>query len=506
MKRKLLAGTTSLKLRIFVQDSSKTDGSGLAGLTSASAGLTWYYCRNGDTSATAVTLASGTLGTYASGGFVAVDGTNMPGVYEIGVPNAAIASGSDTVHMMLKGATNMVPVLIEIELDAVNYQDATAFGLSRLDAAISSRMATFTVPTNFAALAITAGGAVTAGTVSDKTGYSLTQAFPSNFASLAITAGGIVSADLQTIKAQSVTCAAGVTVNANLGTTQPINFTGTAASALVKSDMQDIAGAAVSTSAAQIGVNVVNIKGTASAGQAGYVGADWGAIANKATANVLSGTTIGNVVVGGYAAGQDPATLVLDVAIAGHEGAGSVGAAIAAAGGSGDPWATALPGSYAAGTAGYIVGHNLDAAISTRSTFAGGSVASVTGNVGGNVVGSVGSISGVSFPTNFGSLAIDTGGHVKLQGTIQKNTALAGFPFFMALSSDHYSPATGKTITATRSLDGAAFAACANAATEIGNGWYQISLAAADTDGNTVALSLAATGCDNTLITLTTQP
>jgi len=37
-------------------------------------------------------------------------------------------------------------------------------------------------------------GAVTAGTVSDKTGYSLTQTFPANFSALAITAGGAVTA------------------------------------------------------------------------------------------------------------------------------------------------------------------------------------------------------------------------------------------------------------------------------------------------------------------------
>jgi hypothetical protein len=48
-------------------------------------------------------------------------------------------------------------------------------------------------PTNFSSLAITAGGTVTAGTVSDKTGYSLTQTFPTNFSSLAITAGGTVT-------------------------------------------------------------------------------------------------------------------------------------------------------------------------------------------------------------------------------------------------------------------------------------------------------------------------
>lgn len=55
-------------------------------------------------------------------------------------------------------------------------------------------------------------------------------------------------------------------INANLGTTQPINFTGTAGSALAKADMVDVAGAAVSTSAAQIGVNAVNVGGTAQTG------------------------------------------------------------------------------------------------------------------------------------------------------------------------------------------------------------------------------------------------
>ena len=47
----------------------------------------------------------------------------------------------------------------------------------------------------------------------------------------------------------------------------------------------------------------------------------------------------------------------------------------------GDPWNTALPGSYATGTAGYLLSQNLDAKISTRSTFAGGAVASVTAGV-----------------------------------------------------------------------------------------------------------------------------
>jgi len=46
-----------------------------------------------------------------------------------------------------------------------------------------------------------------------------------------------------------------------------------------------------------------------------------------------------------------------------------------------DPWSVALPGSYATGTAGAILGQNLDARVSTRSTYAGGPVASVTAPV-----------------------------------------------------------------------------------------------------------------------------
>ena len=46
-----------------------------------------------------------------------------------------------------------------------------------------------------------------------------------------------------------------------------------------------------------------------------------------------------------------------------------------------DPWAVPLPGSYAAGTAGSILGQNLDAKVSTRSTYAGGVVSAVAGPV-----------------------------------------------------------------------------------------------------------------------------
>ena len=89
---------------------------------------------------------------------------------------------------------------------------------------------------------------------------------------------------------------------------------------------------------------------------------------------------------------------------------------------------------------------------------------------------------------------------------IQKNTALANFEFVMFDSTDHITPKTGLTVTATRSLDGAAFAACANAVAEISNGVYKISLAAGDLNGDVVTLRFTATGADDRLITIITDP
>ncbi len=72
-----------------------------------------------------------------------------------------------------------------------------------------------------------------------------------------LTPGTAGTPDVNVKLINAVSTSSVTTVNANQGTTQPINFTGTGASALAKSDMVDIAGAAVSTASAQIGVNAV---------------------------------------------------------------------------------------------------------------------------------------------------------------------------------------------------------------------------------------------------------
>ncbi len=326
-------GSTSQMIEVPIFDSSSSVGALLTGLVYNSSGLSAYYDRqNAAGAATAISLVNMTKGTWTSGGFVAVDATNMPGVYQLGLPDAALAdaAGVNFVTVHLKGAANMVPVVIVIRL--TNWVAATT---------------------------------------------------PAN--TLDVSATGEAGLDFSNVKNAS----SGTQLSTILAADQAVNVTkvdgvalATHASGLIGADVRDVAGAAVSTSSAQLGVNVVNWKGSAAAAMTGDAYARLGA---------------------------------------------PVGASISA------------------------------------------DIAAL----------------------------LDSG--------VQKNTALSGFTFFMADSSDHVSGKTGLTVTAQRSLDGAAFGACANSVSEIGSGWYKIDLAAADLNGNVVALKFTATGADPTGFTIKTS-
>ena len=72
-----------------------------------------------------------------------------------------------------------------------------------------------------------------------------------------------------------------------------------------------------------------------------------------------------------------------------------------------DPWMTTIPGTYPAGSAGAILGGNLDASVSSRSTFSGGVVASVTAPV---TVGTNTDKSGYSLASwGLDAIAVETG-------------------------------------------------------------------------------------------------
>lgn len=95
--------------------------------------------------------------------------------------------------------------------------------------------------------------------------------------------------------------------------------------------------------------------------------------------------------------------------------------------------------------------------------------------------------------------------NVKQDSNVKKNIALSNFEFVMTDSSTH-APTAGLTVTATRSIDGGAFAACTNAAAGVASGVYKIDLSAADLNGNVITLRFTAAGADDRLITIITQP
>jgi len=112
---------------------------------------------------------------------------------------------------------------------------------------------------------------------------------------------------------------------------------------------------------------------------------------------------------------------------------------------------------------------------------------------------------GYTAPDNAGITAIKAKTD-NLPSGIQKNTALSNFEFLMVDSTDHVTPKTGVTVTATRSIDGAAFGSCANAVTEVASGIYKINLAATDLNGDVITLRFTGTAADARLVTIVTEP
>jgi hypothetical protein len=307
----------------------------------------------------------------------------------------------------------------------------------RLDAAVSSRLA----PTVAArTLDVTAGGAagVDWGNVENPTTAVNLSATNIDVDQVVASVSGAVG---------SVT--AGVTLAASAiqaiwdALTSALTTVGSIGKLLVDNINATISSRASQTTADAIEADTQDIQSRLPAALvSGRIDASVGAMAaNTLTASALATDAVNEVV-----------DQVWDEAISGHLGAGSTGAALNAAGSAGDPWSTPLPGAYGAGTAGKIIGDNVDTPISSRlaPTVAGrtldvsaggeagldwanigspttaqnlsgtnidvdqvvasvsgavgsvtGAVGSVTGNVGGNVVGSVGSVTGsVTVGTN----------------------------------------------------------------------------------------------------------
>lgn len=222
-------------------------------------------------------------------------------------------------------------------------------------------------------------------------------------------------ADTGTIFKATVTDATGVTVGTDtatllsrLGTPSDLGTGATVAANLVDIEGQtdDIGVAGAGLTAINLPDQTMNITGNITGNLSGSVGSVTGNVGGS-VASVTAGvtlaasavqaiwdaltsalTTVGSIgkllvdninatissrlATAGYTTPPTAAAnadAVWEEALADHSGTvGSTAEALAAAGSAGDPWATQLPGAYGAGSAGKIVGDNINAPVATVDT------------------------------------------------------------------------------------------------------------------------------------------
>lgn len=330
-------GSTANIVRLLLTKS--TDGTPFTGASNASSGLIVSTIADNEAAAVAYTVAGSNVETITTIGawsapttgkcrFKEVDATNHPGLYELHFSDSRFSvSNARRLIITISGVTGLFSANYEIQLTQADVYDATSLGLSRLDAAVTSRMASYTQPTGFLAatfpsgtiantINITAASGVTVSTNNDKTGYALSSAAVQaiwDALTSALTAVGSIGKLLVD------------NINATIGSRSTYAGSDTSGTTTLLS----------------------RIVGTLATG----------------THNPQSGDAYARL-------GATPPTAatiaaaVWDLTVSGHTTSGTFGAAMNAAGSSGDPWSTSLPGSYAAGTAGYIVGTNLNAQVS----------------------------------------------------------------------------------------------------------------------------------------------
>lgn len=568
------AGATSQSVNLFIQDTRSATGAGLTGLVYNSSGLTAYYSFTGaSATAVAITLATLALVTtaYSSGGFKEIDATNMPGWYRLDVPNAALATSSGRVcNLHLQGAANMAPKVYTIELTGWDNQDATAGGLSRLDAAVSSRMATYTQPTGFLAATFPSGTVanttnITAGTITTVTNLTnaptsgdLTATMKTSVttactaATPTVTTGTISSGALNAaainadtgfiVRANTAAAVAAGSITLDASATATDNFYNNLWCVITSAttgagQVRRISGYTGSTQVATVSpnwtttptgtvkfallpaarVDIAAILGTASAGQAGSVGIDWGQVANPSSTVNLSATTTNLVNTLTTYTGNTPQTGDSFARI-GSTGSGLTSLA---------PSSTALSTATWTGTlatnlttlASHDPGATIGTSTLTQSQVTGGAYALNSASFAFNTAFDFTSTQKTSLnnATPTVTLSGDLTSTMKTSVTTAVNAATtvgitsnrkkgsgATFEFLMQDSTTG-APKTGLTVAATISKDGGAPASTSNSVTEIGLGQYQIVLTATEMTANNIFLQFTSTGAVTSNLSVQTQ-
>ena len=356
-------------------------------------------------------VQDGSAANKTSPTFGELDATNMKGLYQLTLDSTMTGTvGKLVVYVTKTGCDDFraevdivdnlesdtyskvspltYTVANQVDVNVVDWKGATAaamtgdaysvvsngtYGNSALNTAIGTRMATFTLPTNFSALSISAttglvditqtaadkvwGTATRA--LTDKSGFALTQTFPTNFSALSISATtGLV--DITQTAADKVwgTTARVLTAGTNIALAKGTGVTGFNDIAAT-----DVWSAGTRTLTANTNFNDLNAAAVATA------------VWNAATATYGSSGSYGLLLetnldtnIGSRGTGTSTLTAanVWQTDISGYSTAGQAGTLLKSAGAAGDPWEVDLPGSYTTGQAGSILGAELQKLIKTQ--------------------------------------------------------------------------------------------------------------------------------------------
>ena len=102
-------GSTSQSIELYL---------GATGLTASTSGLSARYNRTRTASVSIPLVARTIAQAWTSGGFAEVDATNMPGVYRLDLPDAALAAGADDVTIVVRGASGTNGAVMTIKLSS----------------------------------------------------------------------------------------------------------------------------------------------------------------------------------------------------------------------------------------------------------------------------------------------------------------------------------------------------------------------------------------------------
>lgn len=313
---RIASGSTDKKVLFVAKDATDftTNETGLSSFTV-------YRSRNG-----------GTATAYTTPTIAEIDATNMPGLYSLVVDeDTTITSGDDEESYILRIThAGMAPVTIEIELYRPKITEGETVGAS--SGAVS----------NVTTVATTTTNSDMRGTDSAATAAALATA----------------QADLDLLTGAD---------GAILATTQANYAPAKAGDAMALTSGERTTLAAVIWNSLTSGMTTVGSIGKKLADWTIHSAADvWSVATRVLTANTnLNDPTAAAI-----------ADAVWTETLADHSGSsGSTAEALNAAGAAGDPWTTALPGAYGAGSAGNIVGNLNDVSSADVQTAAAAALA-----------------------------------------------------------------------------------------------------------------------------------